>query len=916
MSIYNKYFPSWIKGDNIITQGSGYSDNVSLRNDGRTELRGDTYISNSGRLMINKDKNSSTQYNLDVSGNSSFNGNIVISNKNILSNVQYITGSTTLTFGSAEYVSITTAATNSVITLPTVASASQIGTKYTIFFGSSSFPNIIINSAASQTIVDNISSSVVSSVIISYSRSFVELVCISITAPQWSVSNGANEYSLFPQTSTDNNFSGINTFPTQLTSDNSTRAATTAYVKSNLSSYALLASPTFTGTPLTTTALTSDNSTRIASTAYVKSNLSSYQTTLGMSFYALLAGPSFTGNPTTTTQLTNDNSTRIASTAYVQSNLSSYQTTAGMSSYLTTATASTTYQPISSMGDYVLQTYLDANYNTTTYIANNFASLSNTNTFLGGGSFAGALAFKGNTSITNLKTFSITSGSTLDCNSGSSTSVSGSFTANVGSSCTFNGSVSVPTADIGSNDSSVASTQFVCNKLAYFPLLTYTDSHYVGLSSNNTISGTNYFSGVNYFRSPNESSSIRIAGGGLQNNASGYSDNLAIGNALINSTTSSYNMAIGNGALNSVVGGVIECLSLGVRSLEALTTGHTNIAIGYVSGYKLTSGSNNSFIGFGSGAGFQQGDSNFCLGVRSMTTYNSPETVASTNVNRNLALGTNSLAVCYSGIQDNCAVGFSALGNPANTANASLKGSYNVAIGSYAGFGLAGSGSNNNVFLGYNTGICDGPSDSFTTTSYSNIIAIGTGVISSPASNNVYIGNPSITTNNTLYGTLNIPNISFTGTLNTISTTIFGYLSGATSNIQTQITNLANGSTAFSTITLSNKYKLAQNSLITGNITLTYYLNEIYSINVTTATTITLPSIAGANVGTKVVFRRTGGTTTVAVSFIGNGTQSVFNLINTGGTTAQALMPSGSYSVTLCALYQTSTGTFGWYQIA
>ena len=38
MSSYNKYYPSWFKGDNTIPQGSGISDNVSLRNDGRSEL--------------------------------------------------------------------------------------------------------------------------------------------------------------------------------------------------------------------------------------------------------------------------------------------------------------------------------------------------------------------------------------------------------------------------------------------------------------------------------------------------------------------------------------------------------------------------------------------------------------------------------------------------------------------------------------------------------------------------------------------------------------------------------------------------------------------------------------------------------------------------------------------------------------
>ena len=59
---YNKNYETWLRGNNTITQGSGYSDNVSLRCDGKTELRGDTYITNSGRLMINKNKNSTTTY--------------------------------------------------------------------------------------------------------------------------------------------------------------------------------------------------------------------------------------------------------------------------------------------------------------------------------------------------------------------------------------------------------------------------------------------------------------------------------------------------------------------------------------------------------------------------------------------------------------------------------------------------------------------------------------------------------------------------------------------------------------------------------------------------------------------------------------------------------------------------------------
>lgn len=79
-------------------------------------------------------------------------------------------------------------------------------------------------------------------------------------------------------------FTGNPTAPTQSAGNNSTRLATTAFVQAaldtiDLSNYALktdlnakapLASPTFTGTPKSTTPASSDNSTRIATTAFVK----------------------------------------------------------------------------------------------------------------------------------------------------------------------------------------------------------------------------------------------------------------------------------------------------------------------------------------------------------------------------------------------------------------------------------------------------------------------------------------------------------------------------------------------------------------------------------------------------------------------------------------------------------------------
>lgn len=71
---------------------------------------------------------------------------------------------------------------------------------------------------------------------------------------------------------------GTTTVPTVASSDNSTNAASTAFVKSV--GYAPLASPTFTGVPAAPTAATGDSSTTLATTAFV-SNTSSYDRAQG-----------------------------------------------------------------------------------------------------------------------------------------------------------------------------------------------------------------------------------------------------------------------------------------------------------------------------------------------------------------------------------------------------------------------------------------------------------------------------------------------------------------------------------------------------------------------------------------------------------------------------------------------------------
>ncbi|MGS3469890.1 phage tail protein [Citrobacter farmeri] len=65
-------------------------------------------------------------------------------------------------------------------------------------------------------------------------------------------------------------FTGTPTAPTQAKTDNSTKLATTAHVKSVVADYAPLSSPALTGKPTAPTAAQAANDTQLANTAFVK----------------------------------------------------------------------------------------------------------------------------------------------------------------------------------------------------------------------------------------------------------------------------------------------------------------------------------------------------------------------------------------------------------------------------------------------------------------------------------------------------------------------------------------------------------------------------------------------------------------------------------------------------------------------
>jgi hypothetical protein len=120
-----------------------------------------------------------------------------------------------------------------------------------------------------------------------------------------------------------------------ISSVSSPLAVTTGNLTIDLSAYAPLASPAFTGSPTAPTPSPGTDSTRIATTEWVK-DLD----------YAPLNSPQFNGNPRGPTPSLSDNDTSLATTEFVKGQ--NYITSSALSPYLTTATAASTYAPLAS----------------------------------------------------------------------------------------------------------------------------------------------------------------------------------------------------------------------------------------------------------------------------------------------------------------------------------------------------------------------------------------------------------------------------------------------------------------------------------------------------------------------------------------------------------------------------------------
>ena len=205
----------------------------------------------------------------------------------------------------------------------------------------------------------DISGNVSISGIINGNKLYYNNVDISSTfVSNTSLTTTLNSYALSSGTTFTGNVSGL----TAITSDNSNKFATTAFVKAqnyissnpDLSQYALLSGAFFTGTVSGLTAVSTDNSNKLATTAFVKSQ--GYINNGALSPYALLGGATFTGNVAGLTAVSTDNSTKFATTAFVKAQ--NYITSSALSPYALSSALSN-YALSSSLSNYALSSTLN-----------------------------------------------------------------------------------------------------------------------------------------------------------------------------------------------------------------------------------------------------------------------------------------------------------------------------------------------------------------------------------------------------------------------------------------------------------------------------------------------------------------------------------------------------------------------------
>ena len=243
-------------------------------------------------------------------------------------------------------------------------------------------------------------------------------------------------------------------------------------------------------------------------------------------------------------------------------------------------------------------------------------------------------------------------------------------------------------------------------------------------------------------------------------------DNVTAGRAVSAlSLTSTNDASISGLTVGKGAGAISSNTAVGSGVLAANTTATNNTAIGFGAGAATSTGGFNTFAGFQAGA--------FVVGSRGVYVgYHAGFNCAGSGANYNTAVGVFALfsAAASSGYFNTAVGGFSL--------NGTTSGNQNAAFGYGAGqFITSGT---NNTLLGFSAG--NSGTNNLTTGSNNTIIGFNAASSSATVSNEVTIGNSSVTN-------LRIPGVGFTATTNG-----FGYATGSGGAV-TQTTSRTTGVT-------------------------------------------------------------------------------------------------------------------------
>lgn len=227
---------------------------------------------------------------------------------------------------------------------------------------------------------------------------------------------------------------------------------------------------------------------------------------------------------------------------------------------------------------------------------------------------------------------------------------------------------------------------------------------------------------------------IAVGDTALDSNTSG-SNNTAVGyNAMTANTDGFQNTAVGSEALDANTSGDYNT-AVGYQALTAASTANYNTGIGYRALQTTTTGAGNTALGSDAALLVSTGSNNVAVGYKALDAYIGSDAVA---------VGTSALGACVSGV-GNTAVGKDALLSATSGGNTAvgfaaldfaISGGNNTAVGYDA---LGATTGSNNTAIGHDAG------SSLTAGANNIIIGASAQASSGGATNEITLGNASIT---------------------------------------------------------------------------------------------------------------------------------------------------------------------------